>query len=123
MKTQTQPELLAEIPSPSARMWVGLCIILSIFVVFAAYTIHEIRWLEDYQVNVVQRNRKASLELLRLQSNAYLLAISLRDMTAARARYPIHEWRPEFMRIGRAMDDAVRLEGEFPGSTPPGQDK
>jgi len=123
MKTQTQPELLAEIPSPWARMWVGLCIILSIFVVFAAYTIHEIRWLEDYQVNVVQKNRKASLELLRLQNDAYLLAISLRDMTAARARYPIHEWRPEFIRMRRDMDDAARLEDEFAVSTPASSDK
>ena len=122
MKMQTQPDL-SEIPSPSARLWVGLCIILSIFVVFAAYTIREIRWLEDYQVNVVQKNRKASLELLRLQNDAYLLAISLRDMTAARARYPIHEWRPEFIRMRRDMDDAVRLEGEFAVSTPASSDK
>ena len=123
MKTQTQPELLAETPSPSVRLLVGLCVVLSIFIVFAVYTIHEIRWLEDYQVNVVQKNRKASLELLRLQNDAYLLAISLRDMTAARARYPIHEWRPEFVRIRRDMDDAARLEDEFAVSTPASSDK
>ena len=123
MKTQTQPELLAETPSPSVRLLVGLCVVLSIFIVFAVYTIHEIRWLEDYQVNVVQKNRKASLELLRLQNDAYLLAISLRDMTAARARYPIHEWRLEFVRIRRDMDDAVRLEGDFAVSTPASSDK
>ncbi|PYV21751.1 MAG: hypothetical protein DMG27_19945, partial [Acidobacteria bacterium] len=105
------------------RLLVGLCVVLSIFIVFAVYTIHEIRWLEDYQVNVVQKNRKASLELLRLQNDAYLLAISLRDMTAARARYPIHEWRPEFVRIRRDMDDAVRLEGDFAVSTPASSDK
>jgi signal transduction histidine kinase len=123
METPRQHDFLAEIPSPSARLWVGLCIILSIFAVFAAYTIHEIRWLEDFQVNVVQKNRKASLELLRLQNDAYLLAISLRDMTAARARYPIHEWRPEFIRMRRDMDDAARLEGDFAVSTPASSDK
>src|SRR5438046_1374027 len=122
MKMQTQPDL-SEIPSPSARLWVGLCIILSIFVVFAAYAVHEIRWLEDFQVNVVQKTRKASLELLRLQNDAYLLAIALRDMTAARARYPIHEWRPEFIRMRRDMDDAARLEGEFAVNTPASSDK
>lgn len=46
-------DLLAQIPSPSGRLWVGLWIILSIFVVFAFYAIHEVRWLEDFQVNVV----------------------------------------------------------------------
>src|SRR5213076_2054887 len=101
------------IPSPARRLWMGLAILFAFFLFFAVYAVREIRWLEDYQVNVVQKNRKASLELLRLQNNAYLLAISLRDMTAARARYPIHEWRPEFMRIRRDMDDAVRLEGEL----------
>jgi signal transduction histidine kinase len=123
MKASSQPDLLAEIPSPSARLWVGLCVVLSIFLVFAVYTIHEIRWLEDYQVNVVQKNRKASLELLRLQNDAYLLAISLRDMTLRPARYPIHEWQPEFSRIRRDMNDAARLEGQFAVSTPASRDK
>src|SRR5437667_11425320 len=118
MKTQTQHDLLAEIPSPSARLWVGLCIILSIFVVFAAYTIHEIRWLEDYQVNVVQKNSKASLELLRLRNDTYLLAITLRDMTPARTRYPIHELRPELDRIRRDMDDETTPEGRYDTTTP-----
>src|SRR6266567_3655675 len=123
MKTQTQPDLLAEIPSPSARLWVGLCIILSIFVVFAAYTIHEIRWLEDFQVNVVQKNRKASLELLRLQDNAYLLAISMRDMALGHSHYPILEWRSEFNRIREDMNDASKQEREFAVSTPASDNK
>ena len=50
---QPEHDLLSQIPSPSRRLWIGLCIILSIFVVFAVYAIHEIRWLEDFQVNVV----------------------------------------------------------------------
>ena len=123
MRTQSHDHPLAEIPSPSARLWVGLCIILSIFIVFAVYTTHEIRWLEDYQVNVVQRNRKASLELLRLQNDAYLLAISLRDMTLQPARCPIHEWRPEFTRLRHYTDDAMKLENQFAVETPPSRDK
>src|ERR1700690_751829 len=72
-------DLLSEIPSPTRRLWLGLCVTLAIFVIFAAYTIREIRWLQDFQVNVVQRNRKASLQLLRLQDDNYQLAVSLRD--------------------------------------------
>ena len=107
------PESLAVVPSPSRRLWIGLCIVLSIFVVFAVYATHEVRWLEQFQGNVVQRNRKASLQLLRLQSDIYLLAISLREMNESQSRYPIPEWEPEFNRLHRDMDDAIRLEAIY----------
>src|SRR5436190_665368 len=68
------PESLAAIPSPSRRLWIGLCVVLSIFLVFAVYATHQVHWLEQFQGNVVQRNRKASLQLLRLQNDIYLLA-------------------------------------------------
>src|SRR5579863_2195277 len=118
MNTPSQHELLAEIPSPSKRLWLGLCVILSIFIVFAAYTTHEVRWLEDFQVNVVQRNRKASLQLLRLQNDAYLLAISMRDMALGQSKYHIIDWQSEFTRIRADMSDASKQESQFAVSTP-----
>ena len=57
--TLAKHDLLSEIPSPSRRLWVGLCITLSIFGIFALYAIHEVRWLENFQTNVVQKNRLA----------------------------------------------------------------
>src|SRR5579859_10613 len=116
-------DLLKEIPSPSTRLWVGLCIILSIFIIFTVYTIHEVRWLEDFQVNVVQRNRKASLQLLRLQNDAYLLAISMRDMALGQSHYHIIDWQSEFTRIRADMTDASKQESEFAVSTPASDDK
>jgi signal transduction histidine kinase len=110
---ELEPDLLSRIPSPSRRLWVGLWIILSIFVVFALYAVHEVRWLEDFQVNVVQKNRKASLQLLRLQNDAYALAISLQQLARLPARYPIAEWRPEFTRLRHDMEDAARLESNY----------
>lgn len=117
-RAESQPEVLKQIPSPFARLWVGLCIILSIFVVFAIYTTHEVRGLEDLQINVVQKNRKDSLQLLRLQSDAYLLGISMRDMSHGHTRYPIPDWRAGFGRLRADMDDALRLEGLYGVSTP-----
>jgi len=109
---------LRRIPSPSMRLWIGLCVILSIFIVFAVYTVRQIHWLEDFQVNVVQKNRKASLQLQRLQNDAYLLAISLRDMTLSQSKYPIRDWRAQFARLRDDMDNAITLEGQFAVSTP-----
>jgi signal transduction histidine kinase len=112
--------LLREIPSPSRRLWLGLCVTLAIFVVFAAYTIREIRWLQDFQDNVVQKNRKASLQLLRLQDDTYQLAVSLRDMTLPESRYPIMYWKGEFSRLRADMDSALALEAQYAASTPAG---
>jgi signal transduction histidine kinase len=117
MEVSSQPDL-RRIPSPSTRLWIGLCVILSTFIVFAAYTVRQIRWLEDFQVNVVQKNRKASLQLQRLQNDAYLLAISLRDMALSQSKYPIGDWRAQLVRLRDDMDNAVTLEGQFAVSTP-----
>lgn len=117
-KSRTQHDLLSEIPSPSRRLWVGLCITLVIFVVFVMYAIHQIRWLEDFQVNVVQRNRQASLQLLRLQNDAYLLAVLIRDMTLPESRYPIAYYRTEFTRLHKDMDEALALEKQYAVADP-----
>jgi len=122
-RPQSKHDLLAEIPSPSTRLWVGLCITLAIFVIFAFYTIREIQWLEDFQANVVQKNRKASLQLLRLQNDMYLLAVSLRDMTLPESRYPIYYWKGEFVRLRQDMNEALKLEAEYSTGTPAGDEK
>lgn len=114
---------MKEIPSPSTRLWIGLCITLSIFGVFAFYTMYEIRWLEDFQLNVVQANRKASLQLLRIQNNAYQVAVSLRDMTAPESRYPIYYWRGPFSAFRRDMEEAVELERQYAVRTAGGDEK
>jgi signal transduction histidine kinase len=120
---KTEHDVLSEIPSPSTRLWLGLGVSLAIFLIFAGYIIHEIRRLEDFQVNVVQKNRKASLQLLRLQDDNYKLAVSLRDMTLPESRYPIFYWKGEFTRVREDMDEALRLEGQYAASTPAGDEK
>jgi signal transduction histidine kinase len=117
---ETAPELLRAIPSPSRRLWFGLCFTLAIFAISAFYTIREIHWLQDFQVNVVQKNRKASLELLRLQDDTYQLAVSLRDMTLPESRYPILYWRGEFSRLREDMNGALTAEAQYAASTPAG---
>src|SRR5438093_10606084 len=86
-KIPSAVEGLSAIPSPSTRLWVGLSILFAFFVLFAAYTIRGVRWLEDFQANVVPRNRKASLELVQLQNDADLLAVSIRYMQIGKSGY------------------------------------
>jgi signal transduction histidine kinase len=117
---EAEHDHLREIPSPSRRLWLGLCVTLAIFVIFASYTIREIRWLQDFQVNVVQRNRKASLQLLRLQDDTYQLAVSLRDMTLPESRYPIFYWKGKFSGLHADMNERLVLEAQYAASTPAG---
>jgi len=119
----TEHDVLSEIPSPSARLWLGLGVTLTILFIFAGYTIRKIRSLEDFQANVVQKNRKASLQLLRLQNDTYALAVSLRDMTLPESRYPIFYWKGEFTRVRQDMDEALRLEGQYSASNAAGDEK
>jgi signal transduction histidine kinase len=118
-KTPEAPDdILRPVPSPTVRLGVGLAVILSIFVIFVVYATRQVSWLENFQTNVVQRNRKASLQLLRLQNDAYLLELSLRQMVGAEAAYPVREWQPEFGRLRRDMEDALRRVGEFSAANP-----
>jgi signal transduction histidine kinase len=112
------PDPIAEIPSPSRRVWLGLCIILATFGFFAWYMTGRIHRLEEFQRNVVQRNRKSSLQLLRLQNDTYLLAISIRDMALDRGPYSLQDWKPAFSRLRDDMRDAVRLDGKYATSSP-----
>ena len=120
---EAEHDLLREIPSPTRRLWLGLCVTLAIFVIFATYTIREIRWLQDFQVNVVQKNRKASLQLLRLQDDTYQLAVSLRDMTLPESRYPIFYWKGEFSRLHEDMNKALASEAQFAVNTSAGDEQ
>jgi signal transduction histidine kinase len=123
VKPPAQDELLSQIPSPSARLWMGLCVTVTLFVIFAAYTIRELDWLQNFQVNVVQRNRKASLQLLRIQNDTYELAVSLRDMTLPESRYPIYYWKGQFGDVRKDMDDALALEAQYATNTAAGNAK
>src|SRR5215469_6817654 len=118
LASDTDEDILQPIPSPTVRLGIGLCVILSIFVVFVIYATRQVNWLENFQTNVVQRNRKASLQLLRLQNDAYLLALSLREMVGAEAAYPLRDWQPEFGRLRHDMEDALKRVGEFSASSP-----
>lgn len=109
---------LRPIPSPTLRLGLGLGVILSAFVIFAIYATRQVRWLEDFQTNVVAHNRRASLQLLRLQNDAYLLAVSLADLAQASGAYPIRDSLPQFTRLESDMQDALEREGQVAVSTP-----
>ena len=91
-------------------MILGLLITLSAVVAYSFYISHQISGLRDLQHSLVDRNRKDSLQLLRIQNDLNSLALAMRDMLDKTEPYPLTAWEAQFQRIRTDLDDALRLE-------------
>ena len=96
--------------SPTARLFLGLVITLAAVVVYSAYSTRQIFGLRELQNNLVDRNRKDSLQLLRIQNDLNLLALAMRDMLDNDEPYPLTAWAAQFQRVRTDLDDALRRE-------------
>src|SRR5215203_4568782 len=84
----------------------GLCTIAGI----GGYTYSEVRRLRDEQTAISERNRKDSLQLLRIQNDLAALAVLMRDMADGTEPYPLYGWQPAFERVRQDLNEATRLE-------------
>ena len=96
--------------SPSFRLVAGLVVSLMTIAGVGFYTAHEIRQLRDEQIAIGERNRKDSLQLLRIQNNLATLATSMRDMADRTEPYPLVAWRQTFDRLRADLGQALALE-------------
>ena len=98
----------------------GLAITLSAVVAYSAYITWQVTGLRKLQTELVDRNRKDSLQLLRIQNDLNLLAVAMRDMVSSDEPYPLTAWSAQFQRIRTDLDDAMRLEAGYAtaGRTP-----
>jgi hypothetical protein len=99
--------------SPTLGLLLGLFITLSAVVAYSAYLTWQVTGLRHLQVEMVDRNRKDSLQLLRIQNDLNLLAVAMRDMVSSDEPYPLTAWSAQFQRIRTDLDDAMRLESGF----------
>ena len=99
--------------SPTAGLLAGLVLTLVAVLLFAYYMNGQLRGLRELQSNLVDRNRKDSLQLLRAQNDLNSLALGMRDMLDAREPYPLTAWTAQFDRIREDLDAAVKAEDSF----------
>jgi signal transduction histidine kinase len=99
--------------SPWRSLAIGLALAVCTIAAIGAYTLAEIRRLRDEQTAISDRNRKDSLQLLRIQNNLASLAVLMRDMADGSEPYPLHGWQPAFERVRRDLAEATRLEQEL----------
>jgi signal transduction histidine kinase len=96
--------------SPTLGLFWGLIITLLAVVAYSAYIARQIHGLRELQNNLVDRNRKDSLQLLRIQNDLNLLALAMRDMLDNDEPYPLTAWAAQFRRVRTDLDDGLRRE-------------
>ncbi len=99
--------------SPTLGLLLGLIITLAAVVLYSAYITWQVAGLRRLQSELIDRNRKDSLQLLRIQNDLNLLAVAMRDMIDNDEPYPLTAWSSQFQRIRTDLDDAMRLEARF----------
>ena len=97
-------------PSPTTTLLLGLIITLATVVAYSWYISGQISGLRRLQTDLTDRNRRDSLQLLRIQNDLNQLGLAMRDMLDADQRYPLAAWSAQFDRIRRDLDDALRRE-------------
>jgi signal transduction histidine kinase len=96
--------------SPSNRLILGAIVTLLIIGAYAAYTLRSVQQLRQVQTETIDRNRKASLQLIRIQSDLNALTFALRDMLEVSDGYPLSAWAAQLTRIHDNLDDALKAE-------------
>jgi signal transduction histidine kinase len=108
--------------SPTGGLLIGLAVTLLAVALFSWHALTQVDGLRQLQTDTIDRNRRDSLQLLRIQGNLHNLGLSMRDMVEGASPYPIEAYRAEFDRVRFDLDDAVRTENALaPASRSPGQ--
>lgn len=99
--------------SPTLGLFLGLIVTLTAVVAYSIYVTYQIAGLKALQKDLADRNRKDSLQLLRVQNDLNSLALAMRDMLDNDEPYPLTAWRAQFERIHSDLDDALHRESEL----------
>jgi signal transduction histidine kinase len=99
--------------SPTTGLLLGLVITLIAVLGYSAYITVQLGGLRKLQSDMVDRGRKDSLQLLRLQNDLNTVALAMRDMLDAGEPYPLSAWSAQFERVRGDLDSALRLEEQY----------
>src|SRR5215469_2135426 len=104
--------------SPTTPLYIGLIITLLAVVGYSWYVTGRIASLRALQKNLIDRNRRDSLQLLRIQNELNSIGMSMRDMLERNAgesgkQHSMAAWRPQFERMQVDLQDAFYREQDF----------
>ncbi len=99
-------------------MYLGLAITILAVLVYAAYITVQFAGLRKLQSELVDRNRRDSLQLLRIQNDLNSVGMAMRDMLDASEPYPLIAWSAQFERLRTDLDDALSKEAPLSEAAP-----
>ena len=102
--------------SPTNGLLLGLVITLAAVLAYAYYITAQLTGLRKLQSEMVDRNRKDSLQLLRVQNDLNSIALAMRDMLDTTETYPLKAWTAQFERIRQDLDTGLKLEENLAGA-------
>ncbi len=103
--------------SPTNGLLLGLVITLAAVLAYASYITVQLSGLRKLQSEMVDRNRKDSLQLLRVQNDLNSIALAMRDMLDTTEPYPLTAWTSQFERIHQDLDSGLKLEESLAGAS------
>lgn len=101
------------IRSATAGLFIGLIVTIIAVVAYSSYITLQISGLRQLENDIADRNRKDSLQLLRIQNELNSLALAMRDMLDNDEPYPLTAWSAQFARMRSDLDDALRQEQQL----------
>jgi signal transduction histidine kinase len=104
--------------TPTLVQLIGLAVTLAAVGSFAAFTLRQLGGLRRLQTEIVDKNRRDSLQLIRIQNDLNQIGLALRDMAQGVEPYPLVAYRQEFERLRQDLDDALRIEATLSVGTP-----
>jgi len=86
----------------------------------AWYVRRQVSRLQSLQTDMTDRNRRDSLQLLRIQNDLHSLGLAMRDMLDNDQPYPLTAWTAQFDRLRLDLADALQQEERVavPSRTP-----
>jgi signal transduction histidine kinase len=99
--------------SPTKVLFLGLIITIAAVIAYSWYITLQFSHLRELQNNLVEHNRRDSLQLLRVQNDLNSLGLAMRDMLDNDEPYPITAWSAQFQRIHGDLDAALQTEQQL----------
>ena len=97
--------------NPTPRLLIGFAVTLILVVLYSAFTFHQVASLRSLQSEIVERNRRDTLQLLRIQDTLHSLGLALHDVLEE--PYGVIGFEPQFRRLRAQLEDAIRKEASF----------
>ncbi|MBI4889393.1 MAG: sensor histidine kinase [Acidobacteria bacterium] len=100
-------------PAPTWIQLLGLVTTLVVVGVFTGFTLRQLEGLKLLGADIVERNRRDSLELIRIQDDVLQLGLALRNMERGSETGSLTAYREHLEGLKRDLQEAMALEAQL----------